>query len=138
MSKSITVSIVVNAPIAKVWECWTMPDHIKNWAFASDEWGVGVVSNDVRVGGHFSTIMRANDGSASFDFSGEYTEVVTEKELGYQMGEGGRVVSIFFVPKDGGTQVSETFEMEDENSEEMQRGGWQSILENFKKYTEAN
>ena len=135
MSKNITVSIVVNAPIAKVWECWTGPEHIKHWCMGSLDWGVGAVSNDVRVGGHFSTIMQANDGSAKFDFAGEYTEVEEGKLLAYVFGE--RKARIMFAETDDGVSIIETFDMEDENPEEMQRAGWQHILDNFKRYTES-
>lgn len=136
MAKSITVSTIINAPIGKVWECWVKPEHLKGWCFASDDWEVGEVANDVRVGGHCSTEMRAKDGSAGFVFSGTYTEVEEGESMSYKA-EDGRLVSIVFEVVDNGVKMSETFEMEDENPEEMQRAGWQSILDNFKKYTEA-
>lgn len=134
-SSSITISAVVNATIANVWESWTKPEHIKGWCFASPDWEVGDVSNDVRTGGKFSTVMRAKDKSAGFDFSGVYDEVIEHEKLAYTI-EGGRQVSIIFEQVEDGVEVTETFEMEHENSEEMQRAGWQSILDNFKTYTE--
>lgn len=135
MSENITVTAIVNAPILNVWECWTKPEHIKGWCFASPDWEVGEVSNDARTGGTFSTVMRAKDGSAGFNFNGVYDEVIEHKKLAYTI-EGGRVVSILFDAVEGGVKVTETFEMENENPEEMQRAGWQSILDNFKTYTE--
>lgn len=136
MSKSITVRVVVNAPIAKVWECWTKPEHIKGWCFATSDWEVGDVSNDIQTGGKFSTMMQAKDKSAGFDFGGTYDEVIEMKKIAYHLEE--RAVSISFTEVDGGVEVVETFDMENENSEEQQRAGWQSILDNFKSYTEAN
>ena len=136
MAKSITVSVLVFAPIAKVWECWTKPEHIKGWCFASPDWEVGEATNDVRVGGKCSTEMRAKDGSAGFVFSGVYTAVEEGKFMSYTM-EDGRAVSIVFEEVEDGIHISETFEMENENPEAMQRDGWQSILNNFKTYTEA-
>lgn len=133
----ITVSAKVKAPLAKVWECWTTPEHIKGWCFASDDWEVGDVSNDVRTGGHFSTIMRAKDGSASFDFNGDYAVAEEMTRLEYAI-EGGRKVSVTFLEGDDGVIVTETFEIEDINPAEMQRAGWQSILDNFARYTEAH
>lgn len=132
---NITVSAVVAKPIAQVWEAWTKPEHIKGWCFASPDWEVGEVSNDLRVGGRCSTVMRAKDGSAGFDFNGVYTQVLDRAQIDYTI-EGGRVVSIRFAEQDGGVEITETFEMEGENSEELQRAGWQSILNNFKAYTE--
>ena len=136
MAKDITVSTVVHAPMVKVWECWTGPEHIKNWCMGSPDWGVGPVSNDVRIGGHFSTIMQANDGSAKFDFNGEYSEVEEGKLLAYTI-EGGRKVRIMFDENEGGVSITETFDMENENPKEMQRAGWQFILDNFKRYSES-
>ncbi len=34
----ITVQTIINAPIEKVWEKWTSPEHIINWNYASDDW----------------------------------------------------------------------------------------------------
>ena len=130
------MSVVVNAPLAKVWECWTLAEHIKGWAFASDDWEVGEVSNDPTTGGKFSTIIRAKDGSASFDQSGVCDEVVPKKNLSYTI-EDGRAVGVTFLEVDGGVNLTEVFEIENENSDELQRDGWQSILDNFKKYAES-
>ncbi len=135
-NKTITVEITVNAPTARVWQCWTEPEHITHWAFASDDWEAPSATNDVRVGGAFSTRMQAKDGSAGFDLGGTYTAVEPEKLLAYTMNDG-RTVSVEFIEANGTTRIVETFEMETVNSEEMQRAGWQAILVNFKKYSES-
>ena len=138
MSQSITVAVVVSAPVEKVWQCWTRPEHITQWCFASDDWCAPAATNDVRVGGVFTTRMEAKDGSTGFDFGGTYTIVVPEKILEYTMnGDDARKVSIQFSQEGENCKVTETFEAESENPLEMQRSGWQSILDNFKKYTEA-
>mgnify|MGYP003394416363 CR=1 FL=1 len=134
--KTITVDAEVFVPMEKVWGAWIRPDDIKSWCFASPEWGVGDVENDVRVGGKFKTNMHALDKSAGFDFAGVYNEVVPNRLIVYTMDDT-RVATVHFEEIDGGVRVTETFEMESENSEELQRGGWQSILNNFKKYTEG-
>ena len=135
--KSITVTAVVNRKPDEVWERWTNPAHIKHWAFASDDWGVGPVENDVRAGGKFKTNMFARDGSASFDFEGTYTAVEQHRALAYTLaGADGRKVAVQFEDLGAATKVSETFEMESENPEELQRAGWQAILDNFKKHAE--
>ncbi len=136
MNTLITVSTTIHAPIDLVWETWTQPEHITQWAFASDTWEAPAATNDLRIGGTFSTRMAAKDGSARFDFTGVYTEVVEKKHLAYTI-EGGRTVTINFSETPEGIIVNETFEAETENSEEMQRNGWQSILNNFKTYTES-
>lgn len=135
--KSITVETVINAPVEKVWECWSEPNHITKWCFASDDWEAPLAENDLRIGGRFKTRMAAKDGSAGFDFGGIYSVVNPHKLIEYVMDDG-RKVTIRFQSGNGGTNVSETFEMEDENSEALQRAGWQSILDNFKKYVESN
>lgn len=133
----ITVEAAVNAPVAKVWEYWTAPEHITQWCAASDDWHAPNATNDVRVGGSFSTTMAAKDGSFSFDFGGEYTEVKDNEVIAYTMGDG-RTARILFEDKGGSTNIVETFEAETENPVEMQQGGWQAILNNFKKHVEAN
>lgn len=134
--KLITVETTISAPVAKVWECWNDPQHITQWAFASDDWEAPHAENDVRVGGTFVTTMAAKDGSARFDFNGVYTAVLPLERIEYTI-EGGRKVAIEFRALAGKTKIIETFEMENENPAEMQRAGWQAILENFKKHVET-
>lgn len=133
----ITVQVVVNAPIEKVWHYWNDPKHIPNWAFASDDWECPGAESDLCVGGKFRTVMSAKDKSASFDFEGVYTVVVPNETVEYDMPDGRHVVVAFSAGGDGVT-VTESFDPENENPIEMQRAGWQSILENFKKYVESN
>lgn len=134
---AITIESTVQAPVAKVWEYWNEPEHIKQWAFASDDWHAPKSENDLRIGGTFSTTMAAKDGSFSFDFGGEYTDVKEHKLIEYTLGDG-RKVSILFSTIGDATKVVETFEAEEENPLEMQRDGWQAILNNFKNYTETH
>lgn len=134
---AITVETTINAPIEKVWDYWTNPERITQWAFASDDWHAPYADNDLRTGGKFKTTMAAKDGSFSFDFGGIYSEVEEHRVIAYAM-EDGRKVSILFEANGDTTKVTETFDPESTNPIEMQRGGWQAILDNFKKYTEAN
>ncbi len=135
--KTITVSAIINKPVDQVWQSWTNPESIKQWAFASDDWAVGDVENDLREGGRFKTNMHAKDNSAGFDFTGKYTIVNKNKEISYLIDDG-RTVQAIFEDLGDRTKVTQTFEMENQNSEEKQREGWQSILNNFKKFVEAN
>ncbi|QHS60453.1 SRPBCC family protein [Chitinophaga agri] len=134
---AITIESTVQAPVAKVWEYWNQPEHIKQWAFASEDWHAPKSENDLRIGGTFSTTMAAKDGSFSFDFGGEYTDVKEHKLIEYTLGDG-RKVSILFSTMGDSTKVVQTFEAEEENPLEMQRDGWQAILNNFTKYTETH
>lgn len=134
--EAIRVETVVQAPVAQVWKCFNEPEHIMKWAFASDDWEAPASKNDVRVGGSFTTTMAAKDGSAKFDFSGVYSAVEEHKLLAYAMSDG-RQVRVQFQAMGEGTKVTETFDPEHENSPEMQKAGWQSILNNFKKHVEA-
>lgn len=133
----ITVTTIVTAPMTKVWEYWNTPEHIVNWAFASDDWEAPAAVNDLRVGGTFTTTMAAKDKSTSFDFSGRYTTVTEHGLIEYVM-EDGRQVTVEFSQVPDGIQVTETFDPESENSTELQKNGWQAILDNFKKYVESN
>jgi uncharacterized protein YndB with AHSA1/START domain len=134
-SKTITVEVDIHAPIEAVWDSWINPQHIVQWCFASDDWEAPRAENDVRVGGKCNTRMQAKDGSAGFDFEWTYTNVIVHECLEYDIVDG-RHVRIEFNPIPDGVRVVETFDMEQENSEDLQRAGWQSILNNFKQYVE--
>ncbi len=133
--KSITVRALVDASVEKVWDYWTNPEHIVNWNNASDDWHTPFAENDLKVGGKFKATMAAKDGSMSFDFEGTYTEVEPHKKIVYNIADG-RKVSIGFDIMDGKVIITESFEPESENSLDLQRGGWQAILNNFKAYVE--
>lgn len=133
----ITVQTTVNAPLAATWDMWTAPKHIMQWNSASPDWHTPSATSDLREGGIFSCRMEAKDGSVGFDFGGTFTKVIPEKTLAYTMSDG-RTVSVTFEEKDGAVHITETFDAETENPVEMQREGWQSILDNFKKYAEAH
>jgi uncharacterized protein YndB with AHSA1/START domain len=135
--KAITIKATVNAPVEKVWKYWSAPEHITKWCQASDDWHAPYAENDLQTGGKFKTTMAAKDGSMSFDFEGVYSNVKENKEIAYSMSDG-RKVSITFEADGNKTHITETFDPEDSNPIEMQRDGWQAILDNFKKYTEAN
>lgn len=137
LNKAITVQTTVKAPVSKVWRFWNEPEHIQNWCAASDDWHAPHAENDLQEGKRFTTTMAAKDGSMSFDFGGVYTTVDPHKEIAYTMDDG-RKVKITFTGKGDDTEVVEIFEAETTNSEEMQRDGWQAILNNFKSYTESN
>ena len=132
----ITVQTNINAPIDKVWETWTTTEHITQWNNASPDWHTPIAENDLRVGGKFLSRMEAKDGSFGFDFEGIYDAVVTNELISYNLADG-RNVKIIFIDKGYQTEVIETFDAENENPVEMQREGWQAILNNFKNHTES-
>jgi uncharacterized protein YndB with AHSA1/START domain len=133
---NITVEATVNAPVEKVWNFWTSPEHIIKWNSPSEDWHTPKAENDLRVGGSFKSRMEAKDGSFGFDFGGVYDEVKTNELITYTLGDG-RKVEIQFTANGDNTTVTESFDTESENPVEMQRAGWQAILDNFKKYTET-
>ncbi len=135
--KSITIETNVKAPLEKVWNYWNEPTHITKWNSASPDWHTPRAQNDLRVGGKLQARMEAKDGSMGFDFEGTYDEVKTNNLIKYTIADG-RKVKIAFVNDGNTTKVTEIFETEGEFPIELQRGGWQAILNNFKKYTEAN
>ena len=133
----ITVESTINAPVEKVWEIWTKPEHITKWNNASDDWHTPRAENDLQVGGSFVSRMEAKDGSMGFDFGGVYDAVRKNEYIEYTIGDG-RKVKVTFNGQGNKTKVVESFEAENINSLEMQQGGWQAILDSFKKYTESN
>ena len=135
--QQITIETSINAPVEKVWEFWTKPEHITQWNNASDDWYTPRAENDLRVGGSFLARMEAKDGSVGFDFSGTYNAVEALKYIEYSLGDG-RIVSITFSQEDNQTKVVETFDAENTHPIEMQQAGWQAILNNFKNHVETN
>lgn len=133
----ITVEATVSADINKVWDYYTKPEHITKWNFASDDWQCPKAENDMRVGGKYAARMEAKDGSFGFDFEATYNEIIDKEKFTYTMGDG-REATVNFENLGNKTKVTVTFDAESVNSEEMQKGGWQTILNNFKKHTENN
>lgn len=139
MSKSakikITVQTTIDKPVAIVWELWTNPEHIIHWNFAYEEWHCPSAANDARPQGRFSWRMEAKDGSMGFDFSGTYEEVKPNQFIRYRMDDD-RIATLLFEEEGNSTKITETFEAEDMNPVEMQKAGWQAILDNFGQYAE--
>ena len=136
MSNKITVSALINSDSKKVWDFYTHPSHIMNWNFADPSWHCPNVENDMQVGGTYKARMEARDGSAGFDFECIYSEIIEYNEFTYGFGE--RAANVKFVNNDQQTEVIISFDPETENPVELQKAGWQSILNNFKTYTESN
>lgn len=135
-NKIITIETTVHVPINKVWEFWTTPHHIMQWNNASDDWYTPRAENDLKVGGQFLYRMQASNGSAGFDFIGTYDEIQTNSLIAYTLGDGRKVKITFTKNSETETKIVETFAAESLNSIELQRNGWQAILDNFKKYAE--
>lgn len=137
MSNKISVSATINADVKKVWDYYTAPEHITQWNYADPSWQCPSATNDMRVGGKYSARMEAKDGSFGFDFEAVYNEIVNGESFTYTMPDD-REVNVVFKEEGDDTVVSVTFDAENQNPVEMQKNGWQAILDNFKKYTEAN
>jgi len=135
--EQITVKNRVRASSEKVWDLWTSPEHIVQWNSPSPDWHSPKAENDIRPGGQFNIRMEARDGSFGFDFEGTYDEVIPHKLIAYTMGDG-RKVETTFMEEGSETGIVTTFDPENQNPIEMQRGGWQAILDNFKAYAENN
>lgn len=132
----ISVSTTVKSDLPTVWKCWSNPADIRQWNAASDDWHTTDSHVDLRVGGKFSARMEAKNGSMGFNFTGTYSKIIEPALIEYTMDDN-RVVSIAFVDVEGGVQITETFDADDEYDIEHQREGWQSILNHFTSYVEA-
>jgi len=131
----ITVETTVKAPIEQVWGAYTTPEDIKQWNAASADWHTTNATVDLRVGGAFSSRMEAKDGSMGFDFAGTYTKIVKHELIEYSFGD--RAAQVEFADSPSGVRVRVTFDSEETNPIEVQRGGWQAILNNFARHVEA-
>jgi uncharacterized protein YndB with AHSA1/START domain len=134
--KTITIQTVIDAPVEKVWQLYTAPEHITQWNYASDDWHTPRAENDLKPGGKFLYRMEAKDGSFGFDFYGTYQKIKTNELIDYTLGDG-RKVMVTFTEKNNETCIEIKFETESTHSIEMQHDGWQAILDNFKKYVEG-
>lgn len=134
---TISIQAIIEEDITKVWNYWNQPEHITQWNFASPEWHCPKATNDLRVGGKLSSRMEAKDGSFGFDFNVTYTAVIPHKKISYIM-EDGRNANLKFEDLGSTTKIVIDFEAETENPVDMQRNGWQAILNNFKDYAEKN
>ena len=134
---NISIEKHIDAPIDKVWEYWTKPNHITQWNFASEDWHCPIAKNELTEGKKFGWRMEAKDGSMGFDFEGTYTKILFQKLLEYRLGDD-RFVRVLFEETEDGVKITESFEAEGTNSDEQQRLGWLAILKNFKSYVESN
>lgn len=131
----ITVETHVRASPDTVWKVWTTPAQIMQWNTASDDWHTTAAEVDLRPGGPFRSRMEARDGSAGFDFEGTYTLVDAPGRI--EAVFGGRSLVVEFLPDADGVTVRETFEAETSHPPEVQRAGWQAILDRFARQAEA-
>jgi len=133
----ITVDTLVTAPLNRVWLSWTKPEEIQRWNFATDDWRCPTVESDLKIGGHYKARMEAKDGSFGFDFAAVFEEIEPHQSITMVMDDGRRTHTTF-VEMGNGTQVTTTFDAEMSNPIEMQRDGWQAILNNFKRHVETS
>lgn len=131
----ITVKRSVKQPVTKVWTLWTAPEHIVKWNTPDKTWHTTRAENDLRPGGRFLSRMEAKDGSFGFDFEGTYDEVVPSQRIAYTLTDG-RKAEVDFREKEGETEIITIFDPEDTNPIDMQKDGWQAILDSFKTYAE--
>ena len=133
----VIVQTEVNQPIEQVWDLFTSPKHIVNWNFAHESWECPSASNDLQVGGQLQSRMQAKDGSFGFDLIGIYDEIKEQQSLKYHL-EDGRNVEVIFENLSGDkTRITENFDPENQNPVDLQKDGWQAILNNFKTYSES-
>lgn len=136
MTHKITVTATIHAQLKKVWNYYTQPTHIVNWNFADPSWHCPSATNDMRTGGTYKARMEAKDGSYGFDFEATYVSINEDENFSYEFG--GRLCTVSFESAGTSTLIVVQFDPESENPADMQQAGWQAILNNFKKYTEAN
>lgn len=132
----ITIQTAIAADKEKVWDYYTLPEHVTGWNFADPSWHCPSASNDLRPGGKYVARMEARDGSFGFDFEAVYLDIQLHDHFTYEFG--GRQATVTFKESGDSTVVTVSFDPETEHPVEMQKNGWQAILNNFKKYVEES
>ncbi len=132
----VIIEVSINAPKEKVWQYYTSPEHITKWNFADPSWHCPNAENDMKIGGRYLARMEAKDGSFGFDFEAIYSQIIDGEQFTYGFAD--RTVNVKFTSEGNQATVVITFDPENINPVERQRAGWQSILNNFKNYTENN
>jgi uncharacterized protein YndB with AHSA1/START domain len=136
MTEPITISTIIRVAKEKVWDCYTLPEHIIRWNFATPDWHCPAAHNNLTPGGTYHARMEAKDGSFAFDFKATYQQIIPYDSFQFVMDDG-RKVHFSLEESEAGTIVNIAFDAENVNPLEMQRQGWQAILDNFKNYTES-
>ena len=136
MSEQVVIESLVNRPRQLVWTCYNQPEHIVKWNFASEDWRCPRAEVDLRAGGRLNSRMEAKDGSFGFDFEAIYDEVLDGVLVAYTLSDG-RQVQTTFEDSGAATRVTTRFDAESQNPVDMQRAGWQAILDNFARYVES-
>lgn len=131
--KSIAVRTSISTSIEKVWSFFTQPEHITKWNFASDDWHCPKAENSLQVGGTFKYAMASKEEPIAFDFEGTYEAIEIHKRIIYKIADGRKVIVKFDI-LDEKVILTEIFEPENVHSHELQRNGWQAILDNLKKH----
>lgn len=133
MTDPITVEAHVPVPPEQAWAAYTDAKAVTRWNFASSDWCCPSAQIDLRVGGRHVARMEAKNGSMGFDFEGTYEEVDAPSALTLRLDDG-RCARTTFEPEGGGTCVRTKFEADATQPAEMQRDGWQAILDNYATY----
>lgn len=137
MSNRISVSGLIKTSAIKAFDAFTSPDSITQWNQASPDWHCPFANVDLRIGGQYLARMEAKDGSFGFDFEGKIEELDEPKLIAIRLGDG-RLARTTFDEVAEGVKVTTSFDPENSNPVEMQREGWQAILDSFVRHVEAS
>jgi uncharacterized protein YndB with AHSA1/START domain len=133
MTTPIAIHAIVPVSPEQAWDAFTTASAITQWNQASPEWHCPWATVELQVGGKYVARMEARDGSFGFDFEAVYEAVDPHRALTLRMDDGRRAHTTF-VGEPGGTRVTTTFDPESSNPIEMQRDGWQAILDSYAAY----
>jgi uncharacterized protein YndB with AHSA1/START domain len=133
MIQPIRIEALVPVAPEVAWVAFTTPDAITQWNQASPDWHCPSASVDLRVGGKHVARMEARDGSFGFDYEGTYEEVDAPRAVALRIDDG-RLARTTFEATPRGTRVVTVFDPETTHPIEMQRAGWQAILNSYAAY----
>lgn len=132
----IMVESHVKSDAESAWNAWTCPEDIQQWNAASDDWHTTSSTVDLQIGGQMSSRMEAKDGSMGFDFAAVFTQIEPYRLIECRLDDG-REVRVEFLEESDGVRVRETFDADSQTDADIQRQGWQAILDKFTRHVES-
>lgn len=131
-NKSLTVSKIINADKATIFEALTNQELMQQWFFAGPDGWSSTVKSLSKVGSEYQIDMHDDQGN-TYSHTGKYEEIVPNDRLVFSWNSQAvtdTLVTITLIEVDGGTEVKLLHEfMPNDEMVQNHTNGWTTILE---------